>query len=63
VTFDKATKGTHDDKEVRTECRKIEKCLLEHTFGSALLSTPAPDPNEKSDKQITRWKKMNKVDY
>jgi hypothetical protein len=41
--------------------KQFHKHSLEPYGGTALLSTPAEDPNEKNPAKITGWKKLNKV--
>lgn len=60
--FDENICTAKSDKEVIKLLHREKATLRKNVrFGGSLLSTPAADPDEKDEKMVIRWKKLNKM--
>ncbi|CAD5227395.1 unnamed protein product [Bursaphelenchus xylophilus] len=60
VEFDE-TLCTGDEDDVLINAVRREINHVDRDYGGSLLCTPAVDPEEADEKNLTRWKKLNKV--
>jgi hypothetical protein len=64
IDFDPDQTTAENDDELLNGIRKeLHKHTIDTYGGSALISTPDQDPEEKDQKSISRWQKLNKVGF
>lgn len=64
VEFDPEECTAKNDEDLLNSVKKeLHKHTLDTYGGSALLSTPAQDPDEKDQTTVERWEKLNKVNH